>query len=75
MLTNQMRKSEVIRVVQAVSAGTQAFMSFLGVSDALPPKVVLFVMAGVAGVQVAVSVWNSGLHNEPNPNPEYTSKP
>lgn len=74
-LTKQMRSTEVIRVVQSVTAGLQATLAVAGIADVIGSKVVLVIMAIVAGTQVALATWNQGLHNEPDPNPEYSPKP
>lgn len=75
MLTNQIRKTEVIRAAQATTAALQGVSGMALFGDLVPPKVAGAVILIAAFGQFWLAAWNSGLHNEPDPNPEFTPKP
>lgn len=75
MIANQMRSTELIRAIQAVTAGVQAGLGILAGTEVLSPRIVVIIMALIAVSQVGVATWNQGLHNDPKPNPEYSPKP
>lgn len=64
-MIDQMRNTDVLRAIQAITAGVQAALGILAGTEVLSARVTVVVMAFIAMSQVGVATWNQGLHNEP----------
>lgn len=60
----KLREASTIRFIQAIAGGVQVFMGFAGIGEVIPKTPTIIIMAAVGAIQAAISVWNSGLHNQ-----------